>query len=99
MFVHVALGDPIGRASSMQFDKPEDTATGVSSACKLGGAYTVIRHRLDQRGGQCRDLADPGGHCGTVEPDPLARVDAGLAIERQVIAAFADQDTCTPGPA
>jgi hypothetical protein len=59
---------------------------------QLRGRHDVGSSSLDQWRGQRRDLADPSGHDRAIEIDAVARVDAGLTIERKMIAIFADQD-------
>jgi hypothetical protein len=39
-----------------------------------------------------RRRSDPSGHDRAIEIDAVARVDAGLTIERNMIAIFTDQD-------
>ena len=52
----------------------------------------VIADRRDERCGEPHRLADPVGHHRAVEIDPVAGINAGLAIQGQVIAILANED-------
>jgi hypothetical protein len=54
---------------------------------QLLGCHGVLRDSLDQGRHQRCGLANPTGQCCAIEIDPLARIDAGLSIERQMIIA------------
>jgi hypothetical protein len=58
---------------------------------QLFGRHDVLADRLDERLHQPDGLADPKGERRAVELDTLAGIDAGLAVERQVVAILADQ--------
>jgi hypothetical protein len=59
---------------------------------ELLGRHDVLRNSLDQRRHQRRRLADPIGQRCAIELDPLSGIDAGLPIERKMIAVFSDHD-------
>jgi hypothetical protein len=52
----------------------------------------MVPDRLDQRGSDPDRLADPVRHHRAVEIDTFAGVNAGLAVQRQVIAILADEN-------
>jgi hypothetical protein len=57
---------------------------------QLLGRHDMIGYGLDQRRQESRRLADPIGQHGTLEVDALARIDAGLPVQGQMIAVLAD---------
>jgi hypothetical protein len=59
---------------------------------QLLGRHDVVGNGFDQRRDQRRDLADPRRHGGPIELDAFTRVDAGLPIEWEMVAVFADQN-------
>ena len=56
------------------------------------GAEDVPRDGFRQRGQQCGRPSDPARHRGPVQVDPLAGVELALAVKREVIGIFADED-------
>jgi hypothetical protein len=52
----------------------------------------MIADRLNQRRGNPHRFADPVCHHCAVEIDPLAGINASLAVQRRVIAVLADED-------
>jgi len=59
---------------------------------QLRGHHDVVLDSLDQRRHQPSCLADPIGERCAIELDAFARIDAGLPIERKMIAVLADQN-------
>lgn len=57
----------------------------------VGGEHMLAKLH-QQRLQQCAGLADPVGHGRTTEINTFPGVNLGLAIERQVVAIFGDQD-------
>jgi len=51
-------------------------------------AWAFLCQRLQQR----RHVADPARHHGAIDLPPAARINGGLAMQRQVIAIFGDED-------
>jgi len=64
---------------------------------QLRGHHDVVLDSLDQRRHQPSCLADPIGERCAIELDAFARIDAGLPIERKMIAV--PTRTCARSPA
>ena len=58
---------------------------------RSAGAH-VTRDPLGQGLQEGRHMTDPARHDGAVDLHPAARVNVGLAIEREMIAIFGDED-------
>jgi hypothetical protein len=59
---------------------------------QLLGRHHMVGNGFHQRRSERGDLADPRRHDGPIELDAFACVDAGLPIERKMVAVFADQN-------